>query len=129
MNPLLEELKGTSVLLKTHWDETRTKWDDCVRDRVEKNYIDAFRDTILLCLKGQCGSTYVYGRGLIELFKYMEMTAKQLSQYSGIESKIDAMGVQEQTIRYPNEERHKRPYTDEDDEDKMVNYDDYPEPR
>lgn len=128
MNALLEELKNTSVLLQTHWDETRNLWDDCVRDRVEKAYIKTFRDTIVLCLKGQYGSTYVYGRGMIEFFAYIESAAQKLSLYSEEKTSFDTTGEHARTVRYSANEQHKKPFSDEAEEDMMVNYDNYPKP-
>jgi hypothetical protein len=126
MNALLEELKNTSVLLRTHWNETQSLWDDCVRDKVEKTYIDTFCNSIHLCLKGQYGSTYVFGQGMIEFFDLIEKTARILSQYSEEKTTFDATGKQALTIRYAEDERHKKPYPDEAEEDMMVDYDNYP---
>ena len=127
MNALLEELKNASVLLKTHWDETQNLWDDCVRDEMEKSFIETFCNTIHLCLKGQYGSTHVYGRGMIDFFDYIEKTAHKLSQFSEEKTSFDATGKQALSIRFADDELHKKPYPDDAEEDMMVNYDNYPE--
>ena len=126
MNALLYELVRASVMLQTHWDETRNLWDDCVRDRMEETYIKNFRNTIQLCLKGNCGPDYVYGRGMFKFFEFIEDAAKKLSQYSGEETTFDTTGEHALSVRYADDERHKRRYTDEDDENMMVDYDEYP---
>lgn len=123
MNALLEELKNTSVMLQTHWDETRNMWDDCVRDRVEKIFIETYRDTIQLCLQGQSGSTHVWGRGLFELFAFIEEAARTLSRYSGEKTTFDATGENSRTIRYSDENVHRKRYDDEAEENMMIDYD------
>lgn len=128
-NALLEELIRTSVLLKTHWDETQSLWDDCVRDRFEKTYIQNFCNTIHLCLNGQYGSTYTYGRGMFKFFEFIEETAKKLSQFSEEPTSFDTTGEHELTIRYDEENKHKKRYDDKAEENMMVDYDIYPNER
>ena len=126
INALLDELKNASVLLQTHWEETRSLWDDVVRDEVEKTFIETFRNTIQLCLDGQYGGTYVYGRGMFDFFEFIEKAAATLSKYSGEDTKFNSLGEHPLTIRYGEDDLHKKRYSDEEEGRRMVDYDNYP---
>ncbi len=124
-NPRIDELKKISVTLQTHWDETRSLWDDKVRDRADKQMIQYFRSTIELCLRGQYGSERVYGRGMYDLFEFIDEAAIKFGKLSGEPTKFDIHDKSALTERFSEDNRHKKKYTDEEEEDKMTDYDIY----
>ena len=125
-NPRIDELKRVSVTLQTHWDETKSLWDDEVRDRVDKYIIQYFRDTIMLCLKGNCGSERVYGRGIYDFFEFIDMAAARLGELSGQPTKFVISDSSALTECFNDKNQHKKKYSDKEEEDKMIDYDIYP---
>jgi len=120
-------LENISTYLKTHWDGTKNLWDDGVRDQVDKEFIQEFRDIIYLCLKGNCGKTYVYGRGMFDFFQFIEKSACRLSELSEKPTTFDSSGVHALSVRYTDENKHKKKYSDAEEVQMEVDYDEYPD--
>lgn len=125
-NPRIDELKKISVALQTHWDETKSLWDDEVRNRADKQMVQYLRSTIELCLRGQYGPDRVYGRGIYDFFKYINEAAAKLCKFSGVPAKFEIHEKSAQTEQFSNDNQHKKKYTDNEEADKMTDYDIYP---
>lgn len=127
LNPRIDELKKISVTLQTHWDETKSLWDDKVRDRADKQMIQYLRGIIELCLKGQYGPKRVYGRGMYDFFEFIDEAAVKFGKLSGEPAKFDIHDESALTERFSEDNRHMKKYTDREEEDKMTDYDIYPD--
>lgn len=121
----LDELKKTSATLKTHWDETRSLWNDKLRNKADKE-IEYFLSTIKLCLYGFAGQEHAYGRGMYDFFEFIDKTAKTFSKYSGLPFDIASKRKTAKTERFTEDTKHKRKYSDKKENDVITDYDIYP---
>lgn len=125
-NPRIDELKKISVTLQTHWDETKSLWNDKVRDRADKQMVQYLRGTIELCLKGHYGQEHVYGRGMYDLFDFIDKSAARLSKLSDQPTNFEIRDKSALTERFTEDTKHKKKYSDKEEEDIMTDYDIYP---
>lgn len=58
-------------------------WQDSVHDKFEQRFIQHMKDCIVAYLQGSCGSIWVREVGLVDIEKYVEESAQELSGMTG----------------------------------------------
>ena len=83
MVDLIEQCNVLYQKLEADWNVTTDNWNDIVHDSFQKSCVQHLKDSIVAYLQGSYGSISVRGKGLVDLLKFIDESARRLSALTG----------------------------------------------